>query len=259
MVRIVFLGTAGSMTVVTKQLRSSGGMILQFEDLQFHLDPGPGSLNKAKEYGINPQHTTAVLVSHHHLNHCNDLNALIEAMTYSGLEQHGVVLASKSSLGMITPYHQSLVEKIIPLEKDHKVGIELVEITSFAVDHTDASAVGFKLFFPKTIVGYSGDASFTPDLVEQLCGSEVLILNVPYPGNKAEGKNLDTESAVKIISAVKPKLAIMTHFGMEMLKADPINEAREAQRITGVPTIAAKDGLVIQPSGYEARSPVKGY
>ena len=57
MARIIFLGTAGSTAVVSKQLRASGGIIIQVEDLQFHLDPGPGALVKAKEYGVNlPQY-----------------------------------------------------------------------------------------------------------------------------------------------------------------------------------------------------------
>ncbi|MDP3733946.1 MAG: hypothetical protein Q8R37_01840, partial [Nanoarchaeota archaeon] len=71
--------------------------------------------------------------------------------------------------------------------------------------------------------------------------------------------NLDTAAATKIIAHVKPKLAILTHFGLEMLKADPLNEAREIQRITGVQTIAASDGLTITPEGQGYKSPVKGY
>ncbi|MBR9683753.1 hypothetical protein GOV03_04400, partial [Candidatus Woesearchaeota archaeon] len=48
---------------------------------------------------------------------------------------------------------------------------------------------------------------------------------------------------------------IISHFGLEMLKADPILEAREIQKQTGVQTIAAKDGLIISPETYAAKSP----
>ena len=77
MANIIFLGTAGSSAVVGKQLRASGGIILQVEELQFHLDPGPGALAKAKEFGVNLHHNTAILVSHNHINHCNDVNVVI--------------------------------------------------------------------------------------------------------------------------------------------------------------------------------------
>ena len=71
----------------------------------------------------------------------------------------------------------------------------------------------------------------TPQLMESLSGTDVLILNVPYPGNKARSGNLDTESAIKIISHVRPSMAILTHFSWEMLKADPLQEAREVQKV----------------------------
>lgn len=267
MTRLVFLGTAGSSAVASRQLRSSGGIIFQIDDLQFHLDPGPGALHKAKEYGVNLQHTTAVLVSHHHLNHCNDLNMVIEAMAHGGLDRRGVILASKSvvqegehGFPVLTKYHQSLVERVIPLEKKHKVGVELIEINAFGAEHTDSSALGFKFFCPKLTISYTGDTALTDQLLEDLAGSDVLILNVPYPGNKGTGLNLDTFSTIKIISQVRPKMAVMTHFGLEMLKADPVNEAREVQRITGVQTIAATDGLSISLDGSTFMRPnVRGF
>lgn len=266
MAKIIFLGTSGSSAVTSKQLRSSGGIIIQIEDLQFHLDPGPGALNKAKEYSINPNHTSAVLASHNHINHCNDINAVIEAMTHSGLEHRGIILASKSIIQptngqpFVTKYHQGLVERIIPLEKNHKIAIDTVEIHTIPAQHTDDTAVGFKFFTPHFVLGYSGDTVLTEELLDELMGSDILILNVPYPGNKATGMNLDSEAALKIIERIKPRLAILTHFGMEMLKADPMVEAREIQRLTGIQTIAAYDGLVVAPGSWESiKSPVKGY
>jgi len=267
MARIIFLGTSGSSAVTSRQIRSSGGIILQLEDIQFHLDPGPGSLVKAKEYGINPHHTTAILVSHNHLNHCNDINAVIGAMTHSGIEQRGLVLGSKSVLHayegnhpFLTRYHQSLAERIMALEKNHKIGLELVEINAIPAKHTDETAIGFKFFCPKFTLSYTGDTTLTAELLESLAGTDILILNVPNPGKKESNHNLNTDDAIKIVSHIRPKLAVLTHFGLDMLKADPLQEAREVQRITGVQTIAAQDGLVISPEGYgEKKSPIQGF
>ena len=260
--QIIFLGTAGSSAVASRQLRSSGGIILQVEDLQFHLDPGPGALNTAKEHGVNLRANTAVLVSHNHLNHCNDLNAVIDAMTLSGLDKKGVLIASKSVIKgndsqhpFLTNYHQGLLERIITFEKGQKVAVELVEIHGLSVEHTDPDAVGFKFFCPRFTLCYLPDTKSHKKLVEEIIGSDILILNVAYPGDKGQNLNLDTESAVKIIEKVRPRLAVITHFGMEMLKADPLVEAREIQRKTNVQTIAAKDGMAISPEAYSARSP----
>ncbi len=264
MSKILFLGTAGDSTVMSKQLRASGGIVLELEGIQFHLDPGPGALVKAKEYGISLQHTTAVLISNNQLQHCNDLNAVIESLTHGGLEPRGIVLGSKSIFQGNEESHPLLgkkqlkwLEKALPLEKNHKVGIDFVEIDSLPAEHHDPHAVGFKFFCPKFTLSYTGDTELTGPLLEQLNGTDLLILNVPYPGKEKIGKHLDTFSAITIIAQVKPKLAILTGFGLEMLKADPLLEAREVQRLTGVQTIAAVDGLAISPSSYG--NPVRGY
>jgi ribonuclease BN (tRNA processing enzyme) len=268
MARIIFLGTAGSSSVVSRNLRASGGIIIQLEDLQFHLDPGPGALSQAAKFGLNLRHNTAVLVSHRHLNHCNDLNMVVEAMSYSGIERRGVLIAPKSvvhnveeSHPFLTRFHQNFLEKIIVVEKKSKVGVDLVEINTLSTEHTDKTAVGFKFYFPKFVLSYTGDTAFSEELVEELAGTDILILNVAYPGKEGKGLNLDTDSAIKIISKVRPKIAVITHFGVEMLKADPIQEVRDIQRITGVQTIAAKDGMILAPESYNMGniSPVRGY
>ena len=260
--QIIFLGTAGGGSVTSRQLRASGGILLKVDDFQFHLDPGPGSLLQAKEYGITLRANTAILVSHNHLNHCNDLNAVIEAMTLSGLDKRGVLVANKTIVSgsenqrpYLTRYHHDLLEKVITLEKNQKVAIELVEIHGLSTDHGDPHTIGFKFFCPRFTLSYTADTKYNKEMVEEMMGSDILILNVTFPGDQANKFNLDTEATIKIIEKVKPRLAVITHFGFEMLKADPIIEAREIQKQTGVQTIAAKDGLVISPEAYAARSP----
>ncbi|MFA6461640.1 MAG: MBL fold metallo-hydrolase [Candidatus Woesearchaeota archaeon] len=262
---IIFLGTSGG-NAVSKQIQSAGGIIVQVEDLQFHLDPGPGALSKAKEYGVNLNRTTAVLVSHNHINHCSELNPVIDAMTYCGMDHRGMVLAAKSVvLGhedmtpALTKHHAVMPEKVIPMEKNHKVGIDMVEIHALSAEHPDATAVGFKFLCPKFTLSYTGDTKVTDQLLQELTGTDILILNVPYPGDKGQGMNLDTVSTIKIVDSVKPKVAVITHFGFEMYKAGILEEAREIQRATGIPTVAAKDGLLIYPESYTNKSPVKGF
>ena len=54
-----------------------------------------------------------------------------------------------------------------------------------------------------------------------------------------------TNNFSNLVNEVKPKLAIMTHFGFKMLNSNPVNEAKKVMRKTGVKTIAAFDGLKI--------------
>src|SRR3989338_6195312 len=256
---IIFLGTAGESLVYGKQIRSSGGIILQLEDFQFHIDPGPGTLLAAAQYGINVRDNTAVLVSHAHINHCNDINAVISAMTYSGLDKKGVLVCNKTLIngaeGITTPlteFNKSCLEKLIVLEKETKVAIEDIEIKPIKLKHSDPEALGYKFFTPKFVLSYIADTEFSKDIIEQCKGSNVLIINVQNPSGVEEPGRLSIDGAVKIVEKIMPKLAIITHFGAKMIKADPMYEAREMQRKTNVQVIAATDGLAVDPVSYSA-------
>jgi ribonuclease BN (tRNA processing enzyme) len=258
--QIIFLGTGSGKYVRGKQLRRTGGIIVQAIGNQLHIDPGPGALVTAHEYGINPRENTAILVTHNHLGHANDVNALVDATTYGGTDQQGVLIASKTVINgedkyraFLHPFYSSLLEKVISVGKGQRVGVNEVEILATQANHTDKNAVGFKIFTPEFVLGYTGDTEYTPGLVEQYKGCDILILNVVNPQNIREGANLCAEDAVTIISKTKPKLAIITHFNLKMLQSDPIYEAREIQKNTGIQVIAAKDGMTISPGSYAAK------
>jgi len=55
----------------------------------------------------------------------------------------------------------------------------------------------------------------------------------------------------KFISKLNPKLVILTHFGEDQLKQNPIYLARELS-LLGPKVIAAEDGLLVSPMDYSA-------
>jgi ribonuclease BN (tRNA processing enzyme) len=254
---IIFLGTGGDSYVVGKQLRASGGIVLQVNDDQFHVDPGPGALVMAKEAGINLRANTAVLVSHNHLNHCNDVNAVIDAMTYRGFDKKGVLVSNKSVVSgnshfapFLQTFYKDCLERFIVLEEGKRVGINDVEIEALKTKHSEPNALGFKFITPDYTLTYTGDTMHSVEAVAQYEGSNVLILNVPYLKREDGKDNLCKEDAVKIIKKIQPRLAIITHFGINFLKANPLYEIREMQKETGCQVIAAKDGMVVNPVSY---------
>ncbi|MEJ2126753.1 MAG: hypothetical protein P8X84_04485 [Candidatus Bathyarchaeota archaeon] len=54
------------------------------------------------------------------------------------------------------------------------------------------------------------------------------------------------KSAVKIVDATKPEMVIATHFGMKMIYSGPAYEIKYIEQKTGVPTVAAFDGMKLQ-------------
>ena len=84
--KIKFLGTAGARFVVTRQLRKSGGLWLTFDDTNILIDPGPGSLVRclSSRPKLNPKDLDGIILTHRHIDHSNDINIMIEAMTNGG-------------------------------------------------------------------------------------------------------------------------------------------------------------------------------
>ena len=262
--KIIFLGTGAQSIVLGKQIRASGGIIIQSGENQIHIDPGPGALVRAKEFGVNLRENTALLVSHNHIGHCNDVNAVIDAMTYSGLDRQGVLISNETLINgtedivpYLTKFHRNCLEKVMVLKEGQKAAIYDIEIKAIPVVHSESNAIGFRILTPEFDLVYTSDTDYSNKIIEAYQGCDILILNVVNPTEYKTTGNLCTEDAIKIIEKVKPRLSIITHFGVKMVEADPINEAREIQKQTKQQVIAAKDGMSINPATYAAKSQQK--
>jgi len=213
--KILFLGTGGDAFVVGKQLLGSGGIIVQFEQTQLHIDPGPASLLRAREERINIRENTAVLVSTPHLIHANDVNAVLHAMTYGGFDIKGVLVGNveyiggqtKDHIGLL-PAHHAYVEKILPLIPGQKVAVETVEIQGL---RTFTDGIGFKLFTPHFVLAYSSRVVYHKDLAQEYQNVDILILHVPFPSGNKDG--FSTDDAIKLLRKCTPGLVIITGFG----------------------------------------------
>ena len=212
----------------------------------------------AKNCGVNLRANTALLVSHNHLNHANDVNAVISAMTYNGFDKKGVLVAnntvingSEKSKPYLREFYKNCLEKYIVLEEGQRVGINEVEIEALKTIHSE-KAIGFKFFTPLYTLAYSSDTKYSIEIAEEYKNSNILILNVPYLKTDKEQEGLSKDDAIKIIKEVKPKLAVITHFGIDLLKADPLYEIRDIKKETESQVIAATDGMVINPVSYAA-------
>lgn len=259
--RIIFLGTAGDSIVAGKQIRASGGIVIKSEEYQLHIDPGPGAIAKAAEFMINLRENTAVLVSNSNILNCNDVNASIDAMTYGGLDKKGVLVSNKTVVSgtdavkaYLTNHHAGLVEKTISLVAGQRLGIEDIEINAIATDSDDPNGVGYKIITNDFVLGYTSDTKYSKEIAKNYHRCDILIINVPLPGSEKEGKLMNSEDAAKFIREADPRLAIITHFGIKMIKADPLFESREIEKKAGLKVVAAKDGMSLVPESYSAEA-----
>lgn len=262
--KIIFLGTGGDSVVVGKQMRASGGIIIQDGEVQLHIDPGPGSLVRAAMYEVNIRGNTAILVSSSDFIASGDVNNVIDAMTYSGLDKGGVLAGSSTVINgnekqtpLLTSRAKDYLEKYIILVPGQKLAIENIEVHATPAFSEDLNSMGFKIFTTESVIGYTANTKYSKELAAAYKGCDILIVNLLAPGSEKVENRLNTEDAAKLIQQVSPQLAIIRNFGAKIVKSDPINEGREIQRITGVQTIAAKDGMSLAPNSYSAKSKQK--
>lgn len=255
--RLIFLGTGGDAIVVGKQLRSAGGLILQVEGNQFHIDPGPGALAKANEFGVNMRDTIAVLVSHNHLNHSHDINAVLSAMTLGGMDSKGVLVTNRTAFNgtdeiepFLTNHFKRYIERNIILEPGQRVGINEIEVIATRAEHTDPNTIGFKFITPKFALGYTSDTGYFSKLSEDYKDVDIMVFNTVYGEEKKDKNQLSSDDVLRLIGEIKPKLAVLTHFGIKLHQGDILNLVRKIQKETKVQTIAAKEGMAINPLSY---------
>ncbi|MBD3310231.1 hypothetical protein GF351_03350 [Candidatus Woesearchaeota archaeon] len=255
--KITFLGTGGDSFLIGKQIRASGGIIVQAGDHQLHLDPGPGTLVRAAEYGINLRENTAVLVSSPSILKCNDINAVLDAMSYGGMDINGVLLAASQLVngtdnesGFLKKKHSKYVERVLAVRPEQRIGIENVEVR--VLKTSAENNVGFKVFTPDFVFSYSSATSYEKSIAEQYHKSDILVLDVQLPQEETAENCLSRHDATRIVNLVKPRLTVLTGFSKRMLEADPLYEAREVQKATGCQVVAANDGMVINPVSYSA-------
>ncbi|MFZ2456419.1 MAG: MBL fold metallo-hydrolase [Candidatus Altiarchaeia archaeon] len=254
MASITFLGTGGGRFVVLNQRRYSGGLFLDLES-KISLDPGPGALIRALQFKKDPQKLDGILVSHHHIDHYNDAEILVEAMTHGMRTKRGVLVLNKGTLDYVSSYHKSFVELIVA-EPEKKFSIGELEIECLpTMNHEDA--VGFRFNSKHGTIICSSDTAYSKDLAGNYKGAKVLILNTIVPASKEIETHLNTRGAASIIKEAKPEVAITQHFGMTMLNCDPAKEAKMIEDETGVRTIAARDGMELDLDSLVESMPAK--
>ncbi|MBS3150628.1 MBL fold metallo-hydrolase [Candidatus Woesearchaeota archaeon] len=250
MYKLIFLGDKGSDALPYSN--GNGGFILRVNDFSFHFDPGPGTLTKAEGLGINLANTNCVLVSHNHLTHCNDLNLVVNLMTSNGMDSRGFLISTndviygEDTLGKKQRGYLARASSIKPREV---VMVDTFMVSGLKTKHS-VDCLGFKVSTEHFNLVYTGDTGYFNGIEKEYADANILIANCVKGFNSADENNLTADDVVRIILDVKPQLVILTHFGKSLLQSPQMYLAREIYRRTKIQTIAARDGLIIDPFSY---------
>lgn len=239
--------------MVARQVRASGGMWMRFGKTQMHVDPGPGALVRALSAlpPCAPNELDALVISHRHLDHAGDVNAMIEAMTQGGRKPRGALLAPRDAYGedpVILPHARAFVPREVVLEP--QAGPYLVndvEIRTSVQHQHPVQTYGLHFRYAGTTISYLPCTRFFEELIEDYRSHapDVLILNVLRYRDAMDIDHLTYDDARRLIGGIRPHVAVMTHFGTRMLEQRPDRLAQELEDEFGLRVLAARDGWTL--------------
>jgi len=247
---VKFLGTAGARFTVTQQIRKSGGLWINLDETNILLDPGPGSLVRclSSKPRLDPRKLDAIILSHRHIDHSNDINIMIEAMTNGGSNKKGIVFAPSDTLDVdpvILHHFRGYVKEIQRLREGGKYSIGNISFDTPVAHVHGVETYGFNFHGRNTTLSIITDTKYFDGLEKYYTG-DILVINVVLLKPKENVMHLSLEDAARIIERNKPRLSILTHFGMTMIQAKPWELAEKLSSELGLEVVAARDGMEIE-------------
>lgn len=237
--------------VVINQMRKSGGMWLTLGKKNILLDPGPGCLVRCTDLGLDPGKLDAIAISHRHIDHTNDVNIMIEAMSGGGFKPKGALLAPRDCLEgedpVVLRYVRGYIHNNIHVIGDgFECTLDGVAIkAAVRLHHAGVDAYGLRFPFEGKTLGYVADTEYFDELPYAFRGCDYLIVNMVRMTHDKVFQHLIPGDVIKLLKVAKPGMAILNHFGMQIVKAPPEAVAARIENETGVHTIAAEDGMRI--------------
>lgn len=246
---IKFLGTSGARFVMIKQLRASGGIWIRSQGANVLVDPGPGSIVRCamSRPRLDPGTLDAVILTHRHLDHANDINVMIEAMTEGGFKKRGAVFCPADAVeqdSVILNHVRTLPERIEFLTERtaYSAGGFTFE-TSMRHIHP-VETYGLKFSVQKTRVSLLTDTRYFPQLAD-FYDTDILIICVVLSEPRPGIDHLCLDDIEALLAKISPKKVILTHFGMSMLRVKPHLKALDLSKRLGTEVVAAYDGMTV--------------
>ena len=242
---ITFLGTAGARFMVSRQLAASGGLWLNLGGTEILLDPGPGCVVQSAKRKLNAEKLSAIILSHRHLDHSGDTNVMVEAMTDGGFHRHGLVFAPPDAFDkepVLFSYLRRYLDGTVTLEEGRSYSVDGVTFSTPVKHLHPVDTFGLVFKSAEYNFAYIADTLYFEEL-KNYYKCDMLIINMVFTKPIPPVQHLAVPDARRIIEEIKPRVALLSHFGMQVWMAKPWLIAEELTQQTGVNVIAARDGM----------------
>jgi len=255
---IVILGSGGGRHHIRTQHRATGGTLFKFNGIQAHIDPGPGATVRLAQYKEDPVKTELFIVTHAHVDHYNDLSAVIESSrkilhdkNYNYYKK-GTLITTPEVINLISEYHLNMLEQVVKFKTGDKLNYKGVKITGTKAVHSPINeGFGIKFDLKEYSLAFTSDTMVFDDFSDQFSGVNILILNLLRPDSITCKRHLCTDEVIPYLNKIYPPLdcLIITHFGSYMdgprSKGNfvPSQVAKLQDHTSIKKVVAAEDGL----------------
>lgn len=259
--KLIFLGSGGGRHHIRTQHRATGGILYKFKGIQSHIDPGPGSTVRINQFNEDPTKTELFIVTHAHVDHYNDLTAIIESSRDNlhdkdyNYYKKGVLITTKEVLNFLSEYHLNMLEKVILFKPGDIFNYKGVDINATKVVHSPyIEGFGVKFILNNYTIAFTSDTMVFDGFSEQFSNINILILNLLRPNSVTCKRHLCTDEVIPYLNKISPPLdgLIITHFGSYMdgprspknYVPSQVEKLKEKTKIKKI--IAAEDGLKVE-------------
>jgi len=218
------------------------------------MDPGPGSLVRCAQTTppINPVDLDGIIVTHRHIDHCNDVTILADSMTGGGLHRRGTLFAPASCLepdaSILMPYAATFMEKVQPMQPSSDYALGRLRFST-TVPHIHGAVETFGVIFHLDGIklAFLVDTRYFDGLARAYASTDVLVVNATLMESPASPHiyHLGLDDVRNLLTRLRPAKTVLTHFGMPVLKAGPEEVAQDLASELGLDIIAATDGMRI--------------
>jgi len=243
--KLTFMGTAGARFMVAKQLAASGGLYIEEGNTRISLDPGPGAIVQYAKRKVDLAKLDAIVISHRHLDHAGDVNVMVEAMTEGGFRHRGRLFCPSDALDadpVVLNYLRQFPQEVVRLEPETAYTVGDVTFTTTPRHVHPVETYGFRF---GNRLGWVTDSAYYDGIAEQH-KADVMVIHVVLMQCRAELPHLCLDDAERIIREARPRLAILTHYGMTVWRAHPWELAADLTQRIGTEVKAARDGMSLE-------------
>lgn len=211
----------------------SGGRLntcfyLQSPETNLLIDCGATVLPGLKKQGIDVEQIDAILISHFHGDHYGGIPFLLVEAAVTGRKKRLDIITPKDGKVRIIALLDLLYPGIKTLEKldlafleynaRAQLQTENFNLTAFPVIHSEAALPhGLRITIGEKVISYSGDTSWTDELVALSDGADLFICECNFFSTQVKGHMNYLELETKL-GALNYKRILLTHADEEMLQ-----------------------------------------